>query len=321
MPKSMYDILLDILTRNGMKLEHIPKHEIKEIHVVAAVRNTGLAIRYAPIINMRICSFAVSQNGLALQYVPKKYRTDKICMIAVKQNGLALEFVIKQTKEICLIAVKQNPLSICYMNISIKDNAKLCEELISTNPSVYCLLPKRYQTEELAYKTALKDPDIINYTPWTTSLSERMDIIAVKSGYSFVGVKNKTIKVCHEAVSRDGLNLQHVPKELRTDDISETAVKQNGLAIKFVNGCTRKIMTIAVRQNPDVIEYITTFYTVHEDITYEAILKKPSLFKCIPKKYRTQRVCYAALCDHSIETLWASTSICLQHFSNGRQKA
>ena len=48
---------------------------------------------------------AVQQTGYALKYVNEK--TDEICLAAVKQNCYALMYLKNQTDEICLAAVKK----------------------------------------------------------------------------------------------------------------------------------------------------------------------------------------------------------------------
>ncbi len=73
-----YEMLKFVCERDGMALKHSSKK----------------------LITSELCEIAVTQNGLALQYVPdgivKKESGDwykKLCEIAVKSNGLALQFV------------------------------------------------------------------------------------------------------------------------------------------------------------------------------------------------------------------------------------
>lgn len=55
---------------------------------------------------------AVKQDGLALEFVPSKYKTPKLCLEAVRQNGLALAFVAQQTPLICKEAVRNDPFAV-----------------------------------------------------------------------------------------------------------------------------------------------------------------------------------------------------------------
>ena len=66
-----------------------------------------------------ICMVAVTQNGMALQFITDQ--TPELCMAAVTQNGLALEHVDEQTPELCMAAVKQNGMAFGGIKIYILD--------------------------------------------------------------------------------------------------------------------------------------------------------------------------------------------------------
>lgn len=68
----------------------------------------GMALQHISYVNEYDHKIAVTQNGLALQFIEKEYQTPEICEIAIKQNGLALQYVINQTEEMCDLAVTEN---------------------------------------------------------------------------------------------------------------------------------------------------------------------------------------------------------------------
>ena len=70
--------------------------------------------------NEELCKLAVQQNGLALEFVKKQFKTEELCKLAVQQNGFALEFVNKQTEEVCKLAVQQNGLALYYVKEQFK---------------------------------------------------------------------------------------------------------------------------------------------------------------------------------------------------------
>lgn len=72
-----------------------------------AVTQNGLALEYVKKQTKELCELAVKQNGLALQFVKDEFQTEEICILAVQQNGLALKFVKDQTEEICRLAILQ----------------------------------------------------------------------------------------------------------------------------------------------------------------------------------------------------------------------
>jgi hypothetical protein len=71
---------LDMVRKNGLLLEIVPKDLRSE----------------------EICLQAVKENGRALKYVINQ--TDAICITAVKHDFRALEYVYEQTEEICRAA-------------------------------------------------------------------------------------------------------------------------------------------------------------------------------------------------------------------------
>jgi hypothetical protein len=87
---------------------------------LTAVRNAGLAIAYVPEKFRRlrvytswwskICNAAVAADGLALQFVDPK--TPERCRIAVAQNGWALNYCPEKTLELCRLAIQQNPATL-----------------------------------------------------------------------------------------------------------------------------------------------------------------------------------------------------------------
>jgi hypothetical protein len=76
-------------------------------------------------LNLSLCTIAVLQNGLSLEYIKDNYITYELCVHAVKQNSLALKFVPLnfQTKEICFEAVKNNDTALLLiLNKKIRDD-------------------------------------------------------------------------------------------------------------------------------------------------------------------------------------------------------
>lgn len=101
-----------VLSVNGLMLHHV-KTWIKAF---------PLQVR------KRLWKVAVIQNGLALLYIPKKYRNREIHELALRSNGLALKFVEmkKQTQAFCLIAVEQNRAAFhCIANQGWKNSIRL----------------------------------------------------------------------------------------------------------------------------------------------------------------------------------------------------
>jgi hemoglobin-like flavoprotein len=132
------EIYLAAVTQNGLALQFVPEKQRTKNILLAAVQNTGMAVQFLPkTMNMSgqfavvlwqkvitdACVSAVTQNGMALQVIPDKYRHhDDILLAAVTQNGLALQFVQEsdKTKELCRAAVAQNKAALQFVPDKLK---------------------------------------------------------------------------------------------------------------------------------------------------------------------------------------------------------
>lgn len=105
-----------------------------------AVRQNGLMLRFGTDPTPDICLSAVHQAGLAIAYVPERFRRQrifapmwaKICDAAVAQDGLALQFVEPKTPERCRIAVSQNGWALNFCPVKTHE---LCWLAIRQNPA------------------------------------------------------------------------------------------------------------------------------------------------------------------------------------------
>lgn len=84
-----------------------------------AVQIDGRALQFGFGSNVEMCTLAVAQNGLALQYVARHLRTTRrnITLRAVQQNGLALAYAldpVRLNEEVVFAAVRQNGNALMY---------------------------------------------------------------------------------------------------------------------------------------------------------------------------------------------------------------
>jgi hypothetical protein len=87
--------ILEIVTRNGAKLEHVPDD----------------------MCTPEMCIAAVKQNYNAFRFVPKRFQTREVCLLAVGVYGMNLYYVAPEniTLEICTAAIKQNKFARQYV--------------------------------------------------------------------------------------------------------------------------------------------------------------------------------------------------------------
>lgn len=115
--------------QNGLALEFVLSEAENERIVMAAVRQNGLAIRWAwsleALRNRRAISHAaVLQNGLALQWLPHELRAStSIVHAAVRQNGMALQWALRATEGVFVTAVSQNGLALMWVGFPARTRA------------------------------------------------------------------------------------------------------------------------------------------------------------------------------------------------------
>ena len=81
------------------------------------------------------------------------------------------------------------------------------------------------------------------------------DLEKVKRNPSHLAyVEDQTERMCHEAVSRNGLTLYYA--KFKTDEINQIAIKQNPNAINFVDEQTEDLCNLAVSEDGLAIQHI-----------------------------------------------------------------
>jgi hypothetical protein len=77
-----------------------------------------------------------------------------------------------------------------------------------------------------------------------------------KNGTLIRNMEVQPENICVEAVKQNGLALKFIKNRYKTPKICVIAVGQNGLALKYVNEQSEKICLTAIKQNPMAIEYV-----------------------------------------------------------------
>ena len=100
---------------NGLVLEIVPDMYKNNMMCTAAINNTPMALQYVPdnIITYELCYNSVKTYGRVLEYVPEKHKTYKLCLTAVKNSRLALDYVPDRfmTYELCILALRKYGIS------------------------------------------------------------------------------------------------------------------------------------------------------------------------------------------------------------------
>ncbi len=94
---------------------------------------------------------AVSNNGLALEFVASVYKNNReIVVAAIKNNGSALQFAsdnFKSNSDIVLEAIENNPQAISFADSSFIKNKNIAKKVVKMTNGDIEYLPKQYQDD------------------------------------------------------------------------------------------------------------------------------------------------------------------------------
>lgn len=142
-------------------------------------------------------------------------------MLIVASNPRALEYV-KQTDVVCKIAIERSWEAIQYVK---NQTLELCLLALKGSVKAFELFEEEFRTPTCIAEYAKVRPELLDFT---------VDVL--------------------KTVSENGMLLEYV-KGYASDEIKIAAVKQNGLALKFVENPTEFMCSLAIEQNWESIQY------------------------------------------------------------------
>ena len=138
----------------------------------------------------------------------------------------------------------------------------------------------------------INDKDIYITEEDISQYPEIVDILKIidKTGLSiqFLPKEFRTKEFCELAVRKNGLALMWIPKELKTREICEISVRQNGLALYHVpeEFKTKEICKIAVRQNGNSLVWVTDEF-ITKEICEIAVRQNGEALEYVPKNIKS----------------------------------
>jgi hypothetical protein len=266
-----------------------------------ALRKSDRALEYVPkkLRTEEMCRIAVARDGLALYSVPEVLRADEMCRIAVAQNGLALEHVPKQlrTDEMCRFVVAQRGAALEHVPAELR-TAEICKIAVSQNGWALRDVPWDLRTVEMCKIAVAQNGRALEYVPKTLRTDEMYRIAVADNGLvlQYVPQKLRTDGLCRIAVAQKGLALQYVPQKLRTEELCRIAVAQRGWALHAVPKKlrTKEVCRIAVAQDGQALEYVPIKLR-SEDMCRIAVYQHGLALRAVPERLCTDELCRIAV--------------------------
>ncbi len=221
-----------------------------------------------------LCNMAISSNGLVLEFIGNEFRNDELYKLALNNNGCAIKFINKyyEKSELFELAVSNNGLAIEFLidydiknkfdlyKLALKQNG-LALQYNYTNASF--ILSKKnkceFTTNEMneLYEIAFnQNSSSIKYIDFNYIRYNDMCRIAVMNNSENIRVikindkltKNILNEIYMIAVKKDGMLLKDM--DTNNYDIVLEAVKQNGLAVQFLQN---KVISNNLNVSPVVV--------------------------------------------------------------------
>lgn len=207
----------------------------------------------------------VRMNGYELGEIPESERTPEVCMIALEQNPYALKFVPDPTLDMYLLGLKEDYTILRKIQEKMPEalDADAYMRAVRNNPHCFKDVPDEFKTEAMCLHAVRHHGDGIGYVPKSLATEEmcveavRNQAMAINSVYAahpglateevcFAAVEkdptvfqyihraDKTEELCLYAVGRRGMNLTHVPDEMRTQEMDRIALENEPDVARFV---------------------------------------------------------------------------------------
>jgi hypothetical protein len=253
-------------------LDKIHKHDYKILESMSTfVKESSdvQAILCQPAIDMVIV------DGMSLKKVHPLDQTEELCTAAVKQNGLALQFVINQTEKVVAAALDQNGDAWSFVE-NQSQYQTLAKKAFSRNTQYQSIMnkygkkiqgcwdgrelknlpPSARRDWKICLAAVIENPSNIDYVQ--TESDEFWGSIVLL--YGFLIAKQKTQNHLHNmaAVMVNGFSLQYVDSKNHTPELYNISLKQNPMALKFIPSdlLTPELLEMAIRQNPLALMYV-----------------------------------------------------------------
>lgn len=193
---------------------------------------------------------AVSLDGSLFENIPAIYKSNELLLKAIKHNSYNIKFVdtVKNpSDEVFELAFKKN---IDSFKLIIRPDTSIFRIAFKINPVSAKFIPIQYLNLVVENSNGKSN--------------------ATNSVQNNKSVDQITAKLFELAVLTNGLCLQYIPLDLRTNNLIKLAVKNNGFAIKFCpdSKMNDSIIKYAIDQNPLSIRHLPK-----EKVTYELIKK------------------------------------------------
>lgn len=265
------------------------------------------------------CLRVLMIDGNMLMYVPDDVENPRLLYVtAVSQNGMALEFVPvrMRDRELCKLAVQNRAPALMHVPDVLRTDESYMHELytIAMNQNSYSgsaiiLIPPEHRSYEFSLKAVSMNGMMLEHVTDEVRCLQIYETALNNNGLAlqFVHEADRSEHLCEIAVSQDGLALEFVTQQ--THDIRLAALHQNGQALRYIPEPERAFQYchIAVTYSPGTLELVPANRFVPY-IVETAILRDGSSLRYVHQDDRSETLCILAVLNDGSALQYVSPS-------------
>jgi len=211
---------------NFIQYVYYPSYDIIKIALDSDLNSFQYVIKNA---NDTLLEYAISKNGLLLEFVPGTQQSENLVKIAINENVDAYEYAQIKTKETDILVVKKDKSKIPLITNYWEE---LINELIDFNPRLM---------------TFFLDSDALTIDILKKAIKEEPKL--------YKALKNPSYEITLYSIIVEPSLLQDIPYN---STLLKDAVKKNGLVLKYIKNADIQTIQIAVNQTPHALEFVKT---------------------------------------------------------------
>ena len=259
------------VSKQAKTLKYVPFERQTQSLVQMALKQTKTAIQFVnpSLITLEDAQLAVKRYKEALKYIPKELQTETICLKAIEKNPFIVSYIQQWTHKVALKAVEQEGRFLHFIPDEFKTDTVIQKALQHSPQAILSLIHSETITFKQEYGLIVLRQDGMMLKPLIEALKFQQTDASLP------------LEWVTTAVKQNGLALEFVPFEFKTEAICSLAYHQNKRSLAFIPAkyITEKMFEDAFREDVTLLKTADQFIT-KQRVLY-AIKQDPTLFRWI----------------------------------------
>ncbi len=243
-------------------IQYIPEKLFTEENVVSWISINGSYLKYLPLesVSKNVILAAVKQTARAIKYAPSNYKTNEVYKELFDVAPKVLKYIKNPSLSLCEYVLEKKPSAMSYIkdfsvltaemceravmkdwkNLKCIPNQRitksLCECAFDINWKAFKFFPDEFKTKEFCELVINKDVSFIQYCPPDMLSYEICEKCVRERGalLNFVPDKFKTVNLCLLAIQQDFEAVRFLPIILSVSEFYIKCIKMNPATVRLI---------------------------------------------------------------------------------------